>query len=178
MTELIKNTWPTQAQCDAYYGDPRGGHGTYSPHWAANHLTHVSVPWVMHYQEGKRIIPVTHITIHKKCAESLTRVLAHIWEQCGEHQSAIDTLHYNRYDGSFNYRVMRGGHALSMHSYAIAIDFDADENEFGHKVHAFHPDSLIVQAFEAEGWVWGGRWAFPDAMHFQASRVYGTPLSF
>jgi hypothetical protein len=173
-TTLIKNTWPTQAQCDAYYGDPRGGHGTYSPRWAANNLTHVHVPWVCHCEK----IPVTHITIHKKCAESLTRVLAYIWEQCGEHQSAIDTLHYHIFDGSFVFRPMRGGHALSMHSYGVAIDFDADENEFGHKVHAFHPDSLIVQAFEGEGWVWGGRWSFPDAMHFQASRVYGAPLDF
>jgi hypothetical protein len=73
---------------------------------------------------------------------------------------------------------MRGGHALSMHSYGIALDWDADENEFGHKVHAFHSDSLIVQAFEGEGWVWGGRWSYPDAMHMQAARVYGTSLHF
>lgn len=174
MSELIKQIWPLQGQCDAYYGDPRGAHGTYSPKWAATNLTHVAVPWVMHCEE----IPVTHITIHHKCAESLTRILTHIWEQCGEHQSAIDTLHYNRYDGSFNFRPMRGGHALSMHSYGVAIDFDADENEFGSHHALFNPNSLMVEAFESEGWVWGGRWSYPDNMHFQAARVWGTPLDF
>jgi hypothetical protein len=38
----------------------------------------------------------------------------------------------------------------------------------------FQDSSLIVQAFEAEGWVWGGRWSGRsiDAMHFQACTVY------
>jgi hypothetical protein len=175
LVDLINNVWPLQGQCDAFYGNPRGPHG-YSPHWAAINLTHVAVPLVMHYDNR---IPVTHITIHHKCAASLTRVLAHIWEQCGEDQSAIESLHYDRYDGSFNFRVMRGGRALSMHSYAIAIDMDAEENPFGAHQHVlFHADSLIVQTFESEGWVWGGRWSYPDNMHFQAARVHGTPLKF
>lgn len=168
MTELIHNTWPLQAQCDVFYGDPRGAHGTYSPRWAAQSLTHVTVPWVCHC--GK--IPVTHITVHRKCAESLTRVLAYIWEQCGEDQSAIDTLHYHRFDGSFVFRPMRNGHALSMHSYGIALDFDAGENPYGSHHALFHSDSLIVRAFEAESWIWGGRWSYPDNMHFQGARVH------
>lgn len=175
MFALIKQTWPLQSQCDAYYGNPRGLHGTYSPKWAAANLTHVAVPWVLH---DDKHYPVTHITIHHKCAQSLTRILTYIWEQCGEEQSAIETMHYDRYDGSFVFRVMRGGHALSMHSYAIAIDFDADENEFGSHKALFNTNSLIVEAFEAEGWEWGGRWSYPDNMHFQAARVHGKPLDF
>lgn len=172
MADLVKQLWPLQSQCDQYYGNPRGPHGSYSPQWAAANIVHVSVPWIMHYDA----IPVTHISIHRKCAPSLERILAHIWQQCGQEQSAIDTLHYHKYSGSFNFRIMRGGHALSMHSYAIAIDFDAGENPFGGHHGLFHPDSLIVQAFEAEGWEWGGRWGYPDGMHFQSARVHGAPL--
>jgi hypothetical protein len=29
----------------------------------------------------------------------------------------------------------------------------------------------VVRAFEAEGWVWGGRFRTPDCMHFQVALV-------
>src|SRR5690349_15942108 len=99
---MPKNQWPLQSQCDQFYGDPRGTNGTYSPKWAAANLTHVPCPWVLMYE--KQHVPF--ITIHKKCAESLTRVLDSIWQAVGKDQSAIETLHYNRYSGSFNYRPM------------------------------------------------------------------------
>ncbi len=162
--------WPLQAECDAFYGDPRGRHGTYDPRWAADNLTHVPCPWALTMDD--RHAPF--IVIHKKCAESLSRVLGSIWDAVEEDQGAIETLHYNRFDGSFNYRPMRGGHALSTHSYGVALDWDAAENPRHSRRHLFRNDSLIVTKFKEENWVWGGDWSDTsiDAMHFQAARVH------
>ena len=68
----------------------------------------------------------------------------------------IAALHYDRYDGSYNFRPMRGGASLSMHSFACAIDWDANDNAFHDKHHLFNEQSLLVVKFKEEGWVWGG----------------------
>jgi hypothetical protein len=155
--------WPLQTQCGVFYGNP------YSRSWQAANLVHVHCPWPL--LMGRYTMYA--ITIHRKCAESLTRVLATIWDAVDHDLQKIHALHYDTFDGSFNLRNKRGGSSLSMHAYAAAIDFDAEDNEFHHVHHFFSEDSLIVKAFEAEGWVWGGRWQSSiDAMHFQAARIH------
>lgn len=57
---------------------------------------------------------------------------------------------------------------LSLHSWGIAVDINPSRNAYG------RPGDLplaFVEAFEARGWNWGGRWAAPhqDWMHFQAA---------
>jgi hypothetical protein len=39
--------------------------------------------------------PVSHILIHKKCADSLTRVLNAIWDGVGKSMDKIKALHYD-----------------------------------------------------------------------------------
>jgi hypothetical protein len=114
-----------------------------------------------------------HILIHKKVADSLKRALNAIWTACDHNQSTIARLHYDRFDGSYNFRPIRGGKNLSMHAFAVAIDWDADHNEQGSKTMLFTSSDIIVHAFEAEGWEWGGRWGGKtrDGMHFQAART-------
>jgi hypothetical protein len=76
--------------------------------------------------------------------------------------------------GCFSPRSKRGSNRLSVHTWAMAIDIDPDVNPYvphcpvgdARRVHAI-PDSWI-DAFEAEGFEWGGRWQDDyDAMHFQ-----------
>jgi hypothetical protein len=69
--------------------------------------------------------------------------------------------------------MMRGSHALSMHSYGCAVDFDPARNAFHNRHPSFGTPAnrYVVEAFAAEGWVWGGQWRDPDGMHFQAARV-------
>lgn len=76
-------------------------------------------------------------------------------------------LHYklNTYGGCFNIRYMRRSKKWSTHSWAIAIDLNPETNRFGQK--NFDMDEKIVECFEKYGFVWGGRWKTPDAMHFQ-----------
>lgn len=164
---MPKQQWPLQSECDKFYGNPRGSGSHYSPAWASANLTHLVCPWAL-YSEKQ---PVPFITIHRECADSLDRVLHNIWLAVGQKQAEIDKLHYSIYDGSFNYRPMRGSSHLSMHAYGCALDWDAAENPFHSKHHLFDSKSLIVVKFREEGWIWGGEWTNPDAMHFQAARI-------
>jgi hypothetical protein len=156
---LQKLVWPTQAEVWSGFYDPVK-------------LVHVQCPWVF-------TVEGTHsqtITIHEKCAASLTRVLNFIWENAGKSQDKIHEFGYDVYDGSYAVRSIRGGSSPSMHSYGVAMDWNAAANP----QHAplsktkFKPDSLIVKAFKDEGWTWGGDWSpgSIDAMHFQAARVH------
>ena len=158
--------WPLQRDCTAFYGDP------YQAGWLHANTVDVPCPWPLRVEGAVR----SSILINKRCADSLARALAAIWERCGKDPHKIAALKYDVFDGSYNLRPMRGSSQISMHSYACAIDFDADENEFHGPRHTFTPDSIIVEEFEREGWTWGGRWSAgsKDWMHFQAARVSGA----
>jgi len=163
MSNLKMNNWPHQNEAMAFYGDPR------HPAFAEEHLTHVSCPWEMYFGA----IPVSHICINKKCAESLERILQKIWEEAGESQTWINEHHYQFYSGSFNYRPIRGENGLSMHAYGCAIDIDAGDNPMGRTCGRFNDSDPLVKAFKAEGWVFGGDWCGrKDSMHFQAAIVH------
>jgi hypothetical protein len=115
--------------------------------------------------------PVKRIAVHRKCAHSLAHILDVL------DSIKLDELKPNggfrNYSGAFNYRLMRGGSRLSMHSYGCAIDLDAEHNGFGQqpKPPGFTRIHPVVRAFEQAGWTWGGHWSKPDPMHFQAARV-------
>jgi hypothetical protein len=161
----IANIWPLQRDAPTFYGDPRG------KGWLAANVVGVLCPWPLHVGSAA----VTHIEIHKKCADSLTRILGNIWDACGKDFDKIKELHYDIYDGSYNLRNIRGSvSALSMHAFACAIDWDAADNEQHSKKHLLQDDSLLVVKFKEEGWIWGGDWSpgSLDAMHVQAARVH------
>jgi hypothetical protein len=158
------NTWPLQRDAIAFYGNPA------SAGWLQKNTTYVPCPWTLHVGSS----PTSHILIHKKCAKSLATVLGNIWTAVGKDAGKIHTLRYDVYDGSYNFRPMRGSAALSMHSFACAIDWDAADNAFHSVTHLFNDQSLLVQKFKDEGWIWGGDWTpgSQDAMHVQAARIH------
>lgn len=155
---LVANAWPSQSEAPTFYGDPA------LAGWLHENTMDIATPWKLDSAGSK-------ILVHKKCADSLIRVLANVWEAMGHDQARIDAAGYNRFSGSYNFRPMRGGAHLSMHAYACAIDFDAAENEFHNVKHKFTANDPLVSAFERESWIWGGRWTSPDAMHFQAAHL-------
>jgi hypothetical protein len=162
VTPIARPVWPLQSEFKEFYGDP------YASNYEKENIVKVSCPWPLKVGKGTQ----NYIQIHKKCADSLSRVLNEIWQRCDKDIAKISSLKYDIFDGSFVLRPMRGSSNMSMHA-ACAIDFDADENEFHGPKHTFTPDSIIVQAFERENWVWGGRWSegSKDWMHFQAARI-------
>lgn len=72
------------------------------------------------------------------------------------------------YDGCFNIRKVRGASSISLHSWGIAIDFDAAWNGLG-AIPVISP--LIVACFKEAGFDWGGDFKRLDGMHFQLSVV-------
>ena len=160
-------TWPLQSECDAFYGDPRGPNAGPSPAWMKANLTHVVPPFQMTF-DGR---PIKGIQIHRKCADSLSRVLAAIWTASGHNHAVIEDWGVDRFGGSFNFRLMRGLGRLSMHAYGCAIDIDPERNGLGVLRSHLRDCPQVLNAFAVEGWIWGGNWSRPDGMHFQAARV-------
>jgi hypothetical protein len=170
-------SFPLQRDCDAFYGNPRGvGGATVSKKWYAENIIFVKPPWEMRMGE----IKITRIPFHKKAASALQGALAAIAILEAARSGIIHASGLDVFSGSFNYRPMRGGSALSMHSYGIAIDFDAARNGLGNrKPHlALYPE--IIDIFLEHGAIWGGDWNGNrdtlderrcDGMHFQFARL-------
>lgn len=167
--------WPLQRDCDAFYGNPRNG-AKYSLTWYRQNITMVVPPFRM----TMGTIPITRIPFHRKCAGALEQALADIWQRSGRSQKVIDDWGMSVFSGSFNYRPMRGGTALSMHAYACAIDFDAPRNGLGNRRPNFANVPEVLSAFARVGAVWGGDWNGNgdtlderrcDGMHWQFARL-------
>lgn len=79
--------------------------------------------------------------------------------------------------GTFNWREVAGTHRLSNHSFGIAIDLNVTHAHYWRWSKEFKAGKplvyqneiplRIVQAFEAEGFIWGGKWYHYDTMHFE-----------
>jgi hypothetical protein len=72
------------------------------------------------------------------------------------------------WDGVFIIRTKRGLNSLSLHSFAIAVDVNASENQL-HQTPKL--SSGFVKCFTDAGCDWGGTWTRKDGMHFQLSKI-------
>lgn len=77
--------------------------------------------------------------------------------------------------GGFNWRVIAGTTQLSVHSFGAAVDINVDFSNYWRwaDVNA-KPIPFknripleVVELFEAQGFIWGGRWYHYDTMHFE-----------
>lgn len=73
------------------------------------------------------------------------------------------------FDGCYNVRYIRGRKKLSTHSWAIAIDLNAETNRLG-ATPQMHEG--VVACFENNGFTWGGRFTRKDGQHFQYAKGY------
>jgi hypothetical protein len=85
-----------------------------------------------------------------------------------------------RLSGGFAARKIAGTDRISAHAYGIAIDLDKSMSDYwrwrkGSGWRNRIPQA-IVDAFEAEGFIWGGRWYHYDTMHFEyRPELFGPP---
>ena len=153
----IKNVWPTQSGVPAFYGE------------VGQHQRMTVVPYTLFYDKT----PLNKISLHEKVSDSAVRVLAKALKIYGPDR--IASLGLNKYSGSLNVRKMRGGSAWSMHSWGIAIDFDAGNNplEWDHTRARFAKPEYVQwwQCWDEEGWLSLGRSRDFDWMHVQAARL-------
>lgn len=151
------NPWPRpdRASVEAFFGKPGN---------EAN-LVSFDFPYPMYY-EGKRALKSR---CHFLVKDSLLRVLGAIGKSFGENRGVMEEA--EDYGGIYNYRPKRGGSSLSLHSWGIAIDLDADDNGFRDSWPLRSDMPLVImEAFAKEGWTAAGAFWGYDAMHFQATR--------
>jgi hypothetical protein len=156
---LLETKWPTQAQVPDFYGERGENQVPYIP------------PYQFYLYDSKT--KVGYISVHRKVEPSLDRILRKVYEQYGP--EAIHKLRLDRFFGSLNVRKMRGSNAWSMHSWGIALDFDANNNALRMTAKEATLARPIYdkwwEAWESEGWVSLGRQRNYDWMHVQAARL-------
>lgn len=151
--------WPNQRDVQEFYGT------------AGQNLVSYRPPYEFYLYDTNR--PVSVITLHKKVVASVEEVLQDVRRNYTPKQ--IHELHLNRFFGSFMIRKMRGGKEMSMHSWGIALDFDASRNQFRwtSEQAAFAKPVYEAwwQCWESQGWVSLGRQRNFDWMHVQAAEL-------
>lgn len=161
--------WPFYRGLNSFYGNPDvDGNGRPDPEWERANLVRIAPPYPMFWAWNGA--PVRTISIHKRCADSLERCLSRIGNAFSEQDRKRFCL--DECGGAYNFRPMRGGMALSVHSWGAAIDIAPKLNWLGRPYNPSHGMMPLraVQIFSEEGWSWGGLWKRADAMHFQACR--------
>lgn len=76
--------------------------------------------------------------------------------------------------GTYNYRKISGTSLLSTHAYGITIDLKSDPRDYWKwntpekaKTRLAEYPTELVNAFENNGFVWGGKWGHFDILHFE-----------
>lgn len=152
--------WPKQSEMDSFFG-PVG-----------TQQTSLVLPYAMRIAwEPEQT--VRKITCHEKVAAPLERIFKRALDHYGE--GGIRELRLDMYGGCLNVRKMRGGSAMSMHSWGTAVDLDPDRNQLKWGRDLATLDDAPYAAFwnfvEAEGGVSLGRARNYDWMHFQFARL-------
>jgi hypothetical protein len=147
----------TEKELIAKYGTPnKDGKGYIVP---------ITLPYPMYY-DGKK---VNKIRCHKLVADKLLAIFNDILEFYG--QDAISDLKIDDYGGCFNYRLMRGGTKLSVHSWGCAIDLNPGRNLLKEtsKTARFARMEYkpMIDIFYKHGFESMGREKNYDWMHFQ-----------
>lgn len=162
----------TQTQLIERYGDPGVGREDFDPAWRkANTVT----------RQGKNALPGVpprfYFECHRLAVGRIAAAFGAAQIACPDYKIATAA--------SFVFRHMRHDvrAPLSWHSWGVAVDIDAPKNggvsfpvgkepkPWSAAWRKLWPNGLpqaFVEAFEANGFEWGGRWrGYVDPMHFQ-----------
>jgi hypothetical protein len=109
---------------------------------------------------------------HERAAPALARVVERLKPQVKLHPKLLPFL--QEIGGTWIWRRISRSKNLSAHAWGIAIDINAERSAYWRwtprgealKWQNRIPQE-IVDAFEAEGFIWGGRWVHYDTMHFE-----------
>jgi len=85
--------------------------------------------------------------------------------------------------GTFIWRNIKRSKRLSSHAFGIAIDLNVERSDYWRWTYRGKPmiwknrvPQAVVDAFEAEGFIWGGRWKHYDTMHFEYRPELLSPM--
>jgi hypothetical protein len=109
---------------------------------------------------------------HRRAAPALARVVARLETLTAQSPSLMKFL--KPIGGTFVWRRILHSRALSAHAFGIAIDLNVAHSHYWRWRRLVESTTWrntvpqdIVDAFEAEGFIWGGRWKHYDTMHFE-----------
>ena len=148
----------------------RSGNSEFGKAGCENMLVNVPVPanYPLKY-DGK---PVKSIKIHKLVADRLAAALQDIINHYGEDIEKV-APGACVYDGSYNFRQARNSSSQSVHSWGVAIDFDAGNNTMKMSAPKARLSQDIYKPFfdilEHHGFNSLGRRGDYDWMHVQAT---------
>lgn len=151
----------TDEQVRQEFGDPTPllrDDGSVSTAWEQSILVVLPLPAPLPVAGGYGV--ARYVRCHHRIRDRLRAALEAVFNQPDAWASVND------YAGCYCWRLMRGAHKLSRHSWGIAIDLDSRDNPMG-AAPQMHPG--VVSAFVGQGFEWGGRWRAPrtDGMHFE-----------
>ena len=116
------------------------------------------------------------LTLSKKhgAAEAMARVAAGLEELMKTHPETREYILPTA--GSYFWRTIQGSGKLSAHSFGIAVDLNVKKGLYWkwirrdsrrvEQVRREYPQA-VVDIFEAQGFIWGGKWDSFDFMHFE-----------
>jgi hypothetical protein len=124
------------------------------------------------------------LRVHEVLEAPLLRVSEELAALRKMDAAAASFLRSLREMNGYNYRFVEGTRSRSMHSYGLAVDLIpksyAGKDTYWMWAMSRHADwwavpydkrwmapASVVEAFEREGFVWGGKWLLFDTMHFE-----------
>jgi hypothetical protein len=122
--------------------------------------------------------------MHKICVSPLKKVEARIYEHAEKSKDVRLFLSQLSVLYSMKRRNIAGSNRLSYHAYGLAVDIIPKsykgkdvywrwskplETDWGSIPYSerWHPPEEVIQAFEENGFVWGGKWYHFDTVHFE-----------
>jgi poly-gamma-glutamate synthesis protein (capsule biosynthesis protein) len=122
------------------------------------------------------VVPVDFLgrtlSVNRKRADAFRAVAARL-QRLRDTDPALGA-YLRRFAGTFVWRKIAGTNRQSAHSYGVSIDLDTSVSAYWRWQRPPAPlrwrnqiPQAIVDAFEADGFIWGGRWFHYDTMHFE-----------
>lgn len=120
--------------------------------WEREHIVSDRVPVLGEFRCHRLVMPLVRGAIEDLVSRGLGRLV---------NPADFGGCYYPRFIASDE------GSGISHHSWGIAIDINVSEGLPGRQPTI---DRRIVDAFERQGFIWGGRFLIPDGTHFEFQR--------
>jgi hypothetical protein len=133
--------------------------GAFSYRWYDDGTIEPDARWVSQNIVRATVPIIGRVTCHRLMVPQLRAALAEV--------QAAGLAHLIRtFDGCYVPRFIERdpSHAISLHTWGIAIDLDASTNQRGVRGTM---DQRVVDIFKRWGFRWGGDWSYTDPMHFE-----------
>lgn len=112
------------------------------------------------------------LKVNRKAAPAFERVVKRLDAEVKKAPSLRPYL--KNLGGTFVWRKIANTNRQSAHSFGVSIDVNVKRSHYWEWAKPKEPvrwanqiPQVIVDAFEAEGFIWGGRWYHYDTMHFE-----------